>query len=234
MALVTGVVLAAAAASAAVALAGASGTSWASDRDRLAPVVIAVVYGAVVVALLAVLGRTAQQRERWLGLRRTSPRRLTAGLCIWAGAYVVAAPCYLLLTPLGTSPADAVRLLGSVGADNGRLGTASAGAAAVILVRVLVLSPVAEELLFRGALYAWLRRRLPARWTILVTGVGFGLMHGTATFLPLAVLVGLAAGAIRERTASTWVPMAAHAAQNIVVVLTSLVLTGWHTPALLG
>jgi membrane protease YdiL (CAAX protease family) len=122
----------------------------------------------------------------------------------------------------------------SLGADNGRLGDASAGLVAVVLVRILVLSPVAEELLFRGALYCWLRTRLSAPWTIGLTGAAFAVIHWSPTFLPLALVVGLAAGWIRERTGSVLVTMAAHALQSLLIVALSLALTGWDAPALLG
>ncbi len=236
----------AAALAAAVAFALASGNAavaasrlltprWAADIDSLAAVVIAAVYGAVIAALLLVLGRTAHHRRHLLALRRTDARALGYGLVVWTGAYVAAAAFYGISGHLGgPGVRDAVELLMSVGADNGRLAGASVPVAGVILLRILVLSPVAEEFLFRGALFTWLRTRVSARYTILLTGVAFGLIHQSPTFLPLAIAVGLASGWIRERTASSVVPVAVHAVQSAVIVLVSLVATSWDTPALLG
>lgn len=215
-------------------LARALAPSWASDLNRLAPVVITAVYAAVIVALLVVLGRTATQRQQWLGLRPTTPRAIALGLTVWAAAYLIAAALYLALTPTGASLPKAIELLAAVGADDGRLHGASAGLTAIILIRILVLSPLAEELLFRGALYTWLRPRIGAKWTILLTGVAFGLSHRAPLFLPLAITVGIAAGWIRERTGSTWVTVIAHSVQSLIVVLASLIGTGWDTPPLLG
>ena len=104
----------------------------------------------------------------------------------------------------------------------------------MILERVYVLVPIADGLLFRGALFEWLRTRLSAPWTIGVTGVLFGLMHQIPAFIPLAVIVGLAAGWARERTGSTVVPIVVHAVQNVVVVLASLVATGWDATLPMG
>ncbi|HLL67824.1 MAG TPA: CPBP family intramembrane glutamic endopeptidase [Micromonosporaceae bacterium] len=215
-------------------LAQALAPSWASDLNHLAPVVIAAVYATVIVALLAVLGRTSTQRQHWLGLRPTTPRAAVLGLTAWAAAYLVAAAVYLALTPTGASLPEAIELLAAVGADNGRLHDASTGLTAVILIRILVLSPLAEELLFRGALFTWLRTRIGPTWTILLTGVAFGLIHQAPLFLPLAITVGIAAGWIRERTGSTWVTVIAHSVQSLIVVLASLIGTGWDTPPLLG
>jgi membrane protease YdiL (CAAX protease family) len=208
--------------------------SWASDLNHLAPVVITAVYAGVIVALLAVLGRTVTQRQQWLGLRPTTPRAIALGLSVWAGAYLIAAALYLVLTPAGASLPEAIELLAAVGADNGRLHGASAGLTAIILIRILALSPLAEELFFRGALFTWLRPRIGATWTILLTGTAFGLIHQAPLFLPLAITVGIAASWIREQTGSTWVTVIAHGVQSLIVVLASLIGTGWDTPPLLG
>jgi membrane protease YdiL (CAAX protease family) len=208
--------------------------SWAADLNRLAPVVITSVYAAVIVALLATLGRTGTQRRQWLALRPATLRSIALSLTVWASAYLVAAVLYLALTPTGASLPKAIELLAAVGADNGRLHGASFGLTAIILIRILVLSPLAEELLFRGALFTWLRPRLGATWTILLTGVAFGLIHQTPLFLPLAISVGIAAGWIRERTGSVWVTAIAHSVQSLIVVVASLIGTGWETPPLLG
>ena len=215
-------------------LASAVAPAWAADPARLAPVVIAVVYAAIIIALLAVMGRTRGQRRNLLSLRGLDRRSVALGVVAWAAAYMAAVAAYAVMDPItGTDVDQLGGLLMSLGADNGRLHEASAPLVAIILVRILILSPIAEELIFRGALYTWLRTKLPAWTTILVTGLGFALMHQSPVFLPLAVLVGITAGWIREKTGSVVVPMAVHALQSGVIVALSLVLTSWNTPALL-
>lgn len=235
LALTAAVAAAAAAGNATVVAAHALAPTWASDVNKLAPIVIAVVYTAVIASLLVVLGRTRADRRALLGLRPANARALTFGVMVWAGAYVVAAAFYLASGAVGGSGVqDVVDLLMSVGADNGRLNGASVALATVILLRILVLSPLAEEILFRGALFGWLRTRLSARPTILITGIAFGLIHQSPTFLPLAIVVGIAAGWIREHTGSVLVTVAVHALQSAIIVVLSLLLTGWDTPPLLG
>lgn len=235
LALAAAIVAAAAAGNATVAAAHALAPAWASDLNKLAPIVIAVVYTAVVASLLLFMGRTPAQRRSLLGLRPASSRSLLYGVAAWGAAYVVAAAFYLASGAVGGSGVqDVVDLLMAVGADNGRLNGASVALASVILLRILVLSPLAEEILFRGALFGWLRTRLSAKTTIVITGIAFGLIHQSPTFLPLAIAVGIAAGWIREHTGSVLVTVAAHALQSAIIVLLSLLLTGWDTPALLG
>ena len=216
-------------------VAGRLAPQWSSDVDRLAPVVIAAVYSAAAAVVLLVLGRTRAPRRGQLAVRSVDLRDVGLGVLVWGGAYLGAAALYAVLGRLGGPTAsEAAAVLMSVGADNGRLGAASPTLTAVILLRVLVLSPLVEELVFRGALFTWLRTRLSAGWTVLLTGVGFGLVHGSPTFVPLAVVVGLAAGWVRERTGSVLATVAVHALQSAVVVGASFAITGWDAPALLG
>ncbi|MBG0822615.1 CPBP family intramembrane metalloprotease [Planomonospora sp. ID91781] len=201
---------------------------WSADLDRLAPVVVAAVYAAIAAALLVTVGRDRRARGLYLGLAPVRPSGYALGAAVWAAAYLAGAVGYLIAGWFGVPAGQVWQVLWAIGADDGRLADASPALAAVILVRACLLAPVAEELLFRGVLYGWLRARLPASWTITVTALGFGLIHQVPLFIPLAVAVGLAAGWIRERTGSTWVPIAVHVLQNVLVVLLSLALTGWH------
>ncbi len=59
-------------------------------------------------------------------------------------------------------------------------------------------------------------------------------MHQIPAFIPLAVIVGIAAGWIRETTGSTVVLIVMHGVQNVVVVVVSLVVTGWDAALPLG
>ena len=199
-----------------------------------AAIVLAEVYACVVLALLAVFARQRVGREEVLALRGPSVKALRLGAAAWLGAYAVAGVLYLGAAVVGVPAEAIVDILLGVGADGGRLGEASAAVTVVILLRVCVLVPLAEELFFRGALYAWLRNRLSPAWTIALTATAFGLMHQIPVFIPLAVLVGVAAGWIREKTGSVLVPIAAHAAQNAAVVLVSLSVTGWNALLPLG
>ena len=226
----------------AVATAVTSGVATTRALDLLgsfgpsttAAVIIAEVYLCAALALLAAFGRSREGREQVLALRRPSSRALGLGAAAWLGAYVVAGLLYLAAGGLGFRSDAVVDILLGVGADGGRLAGASAALSVLILLRVCLLVPLAEELLFRGALYTWLRSRLPAAWTIGITATGFGLMHQMPAFIPLALIVGVAAGWAREKTGSSVVPILMHALQNVVVVLVSLLVSGWEARLPLG
>lgn len=203
---------------------------WASDADRMAAAIVMIVYLGVATALLATLGTSVERRRHWLRLLPVTWRQLHRTGWIWAGAYVAAGLAYTIfaLAGMGIGPSDVADVLWAVGADNGRLHGAGPAVAAVILIRIGVVVPVAEELLFRGAMFSWLRSRLPAGWTIALTAVGFALIHQAPAMMPLALLVGVAAGVIREWTGSVTVPIVLHAIQNVAIVALSYLATGWQ------
>ncbi|MDP2357293.1 MAG: CPBP family intramembrane metalloprotease [Beijerinckiaceae bacterium] len=91
-------------------------------------------------------------------------------------------------------------------------------ATALILsfVMIVILAPLAEELLFRGWIFGSLRARFSAGVTILATAVLFAVVHMDPTGLyPVAVLVpGFVLSVIRERTGSVKPAVLAHAIYN--------------------
>lgn len=86
-------------------------------------------------------------------------------------------------------------------------------------------APIAEESIFRGALYGHLRRRRHWFLAAVVTAAAFGLMHGYQ-FLMLGPVIGLGFGfaLLREWRGSLIAPMTAHFIHNttLLVVLTTL------------
>ena len=183
--------------------------SWITTVDFVV-LVVAEVYAAVLAALLLAFGGVAGVRDR-LGFRFTSGRDLLQALGLDVVALVAAMLFYVLFTPIFGSPLSiAIPVLKSV-TDVTRLPQADLLTLALIFVRVLVLVPLAEELFFRGALYGWLRRYLPALPTILLTAVLFGFEHiawgvpmpRLLFLVPLASIYGIAVGWVRERTGST-------------------------------
>ena len=93
----------------------------------------------------------------------------------------------------------------------------------LVVARACVLSPLGEELLFRGALFGWLRARLSAWPTIAITALAFAAIHGLApTMVPLALIVGVAAGYARERFGAVTPLLIVHVVQNVLVELAGL------------
>jgi membrane protease YdiL (CAAX protease family) len=143
---------------------------------------------------------------RLLGLR---PFRLRA-IWIMLGtlvAYYIAAGLFasLVLKP------DQEDIGGELG-----VGNPSIVIAVLAVVMIAGFAPIAEELFFRGFLFAGLR----ARWSLwpaaLVSGLIFGLVHaptGITTVVPLATL-GFALCWLYDRTGSLWPCVIAHMINN--------------------
>ncbi len=93
---------------------------------------------------------------------------------------------------------------------------------------LVVLAPLAEEMLFRGDLFGRLARHLAPAATVAVATVVFVLCHAERGLLqPVSVLpLGVALGLMRLWTGSLWPCIALHAASNGAVVLARVWSTG--------
>ena len=207
--------------------------AWVTTVDFVV-LVVAEVYTAVLAALLVAFGGVAGMRNR-LGFRFTSGRDLLQALGLDVVALVLAMLFYVLFTPIFGSPLSiAIPVLKAV-TDVTRLPQADLLTLALIFARVFVLVPLAEELFFRGALYGWLRRYLPALPTILLTAVLFGFEHTVwgmpmprlFFLVPLAFVYGLAVGWVRERTGSTLNTAVMHVVVDAaLLIVASLLILG--------
>ncbi len=91
---------------------------------------------------------------------------------------------------------------------------------------VVVLAPIAEELLFRGFVYSWLEKMFRKSTAVIATAVFFALAHTDGGIIyPLAILLpGIALTFARAWTGSTWASMAVHACYNAWAWVLVLVL----------
>ncbi len=89
---------------------------------------------------------------------------------------------------------------------------------ALVLFGAAVCIPFIEEVVFRGFLVDWLRRRLLPWPAVVVGAVVFGLIHGLVAALPIAV-IGLVAGWLRLRSGGLWLPILLHGAINATAIL---------------
>ncbi|HKA12888.1 MAG TPA: CPBP family intramembrane glutamic endopeptidase [Candidatus Dormibacteraeota bacterium] len=185
------------------------------DRANLSAVLIAEVYLCLLVALLVAFGGPRGLRDR-LGFRYTSAADIAVALLVWLAAVLVGALISAALVPLiGQPQSNAVSLLRQ---------SFDPLFIAVIVPTVCLLAPVCEELLFRGALFGWLRRILPSPAAIALTAAIFAGAHLLPTLFPVLFVFGLGATWVRERTGSTLNSFAMHATQNTVAVLATYAL----------
>ncbi len=101
---------------------------------------------------------------------------------------------------------------------------AEEGTVRLVLTAVLVvlIAPVAEEILFRGMAYRALRNAMGAWLAAVLVGSGFGAIHysgpdSIGVLVPLAVL-GAIFCLLYEWTGSLWTPIALHIANNALAV----------------
>ena len=143
---------------------------------------------------------------RLLGLR---PFRLSA---IWVMlatlvVYYIAAGLFasLVLKP------DQEDIGGELG-----VGNPSVVIAVAAVLMIVLLAPIAEELFFRGFVFAGLRTRWSLWPAAITSGLIFGSVHaptGITTVVPLAVL-GFALCWLYDRTGSLWPCVIAHMINN--------------------
>ena len=91
-----------------------------------------------------------------------------------------------------------------------------------------IIDPFAEELVFRGVLYQWLRDRFGMWPGILVSALIFGLAHGDIAVGGAAAALGIVLAWVYEKSHSIWPSVVIHAINNAVkiVLLFGMLATG--------
>ena len=80
--------------------------------------------------------------------------------------------------------------------------------------------PLAEEMVFRGAMFAGLRRRMAFSWAALLSAALFGAVH-TSLFIP-AALMGMVLAWTVERERSIHIAVYLHVINNMASLLVRL------------
>jgi membrane protease YdiL (CAAX protease family) len=192
---------------------------WAGGhRPDLAAAAVAEAYLMLLAALLVAFGGPSGLRDR-LAFRYTSGADIALALAVWVLALVGGTLLTRALSPLiGQPQSNTVALLRQ---------PFDPAFVAIIVPTICLLAPACEELLFRGALFGWLRRLLPASVAILVTAAVFAGAHLLPALFPVFFVFGLGATWVRERTGSTLNSFAMHATQNtFAVAATYAILSG--------
>jgi len=112
-------------------------------------------------------------------------------------------------------------------ADQGDILSMFGGGISGLLMALLlggVLVPIAEEVFFRGFLYAGMRERWGTGWALVVSALIFALIHLTPGVLPPLFVIGLLLAYLYERTDSLWPSILLHAVINSMAFI-SLYLT---------
>ena len=206
--------------------------SW-GDTDHLAAVIVLEVYLAIIVGHLIAFGGLNGFRND-LRIVPTSSRALLTAAALLLGVWAAAAILYLVLSQFAWPLTEVRSALLWIGADGGRLVHAGPLLFVVAAGRAVFVAPFAEELLFRGSLFGWMRRRLPASATIFVTAALFALGHPLAVLWPAALMFGVGAAWFRERSGSITPFIVMHIVNNMAMTAVSYFATGWDVPNLLA
>ncbi len=91
--------------------------------------------------------------------------------------------------------------------------------AVLMIFFVGIAGPFAEEILFRGVLYNWLRKHWGFIPSALVSSLLFGVMHIEPSIATATFVLGLVIATFYEKSRSLWTAFAIHAVNNTVVVL---------------
>jgi membrane protease YdiL (CAAX protease family) len=161
-----------------------------------------------------------------LGWRTPHREDVVGGLAATAATRAGVAAVYLVLWPLLGSLDGLFEVLAFIGSDGGRLAVVGPVLAVLSVARAVVITPLAEELLFRGALFGWLRQWWPAWATIAATAAAFAGIHGFLVVMPGVLVFGIVTGWVRERTGWVAAGFVTHVLQLAVLVTTTLLLTG--------
>ncbi len=188
-----------------------------------------VVFGTVTAAITYVLALViAVFVPLWIIRRRTSMRLL--GVTDWPSwldmllgpvtfiVYIICSGIFMLIVTSLFAGVD-------VNQEQQLLFTQSMLGArwqyALAFITLVVMAPLAEELLFRGYLYGKLRNTAPIWVSILITSVTFGLAHLWAPGSPLQWAVAIDTFVLsiflclaREYTGAIWVPILVHMIKN--------------------
>jgi CAAX protease family protein len=184
------------------------------------------VYLSLIAGHIITFGGMSQIRDR-LQLGSTSWRNVGLAFLLWLATWAAFVVIYM-----AGSSVQIVEEIGKavlkIGSLYGRLEEASPGLITLAIIQPVFITPLAEELLFRGSLYGWLRRKLSANLTILITSILFALYHPLIYLWPVVFVFGLTSGWVRERTNSLTPFVIMHMLDSVFLIAAAYFITGWR------
>lgn len=87
------------------------------------------------------------------------------------------------------------------------------------LLSVALITPLCEELLYRGFLYSWLKKRISLPAAVWINSIVFALSHRNLVGFPLYLVLGLLLSLVRHRRGGILLPIFFHAFYNGSLIL---------------
>lgn len=109
--------------------------------------------------------------------------------------------------------------------DTGFSKVLSPNNAMLVFFSLVVVAPIAEEIIFRGYLFGTLRRTVPLWAAALITSALFGLIHGQWNVGLDVFVMSLVSCYLRYRTGSLWASILLHMAKNGLAFYTLYIAT---------
>jgi membrane protease YdiL (CAAX protease family) len=173
-------------------------------------VVIGFIGTALGFAIRDAGGRLREAFDRF-GLRRFTLSMLGIAALAWFAYFFVQAGVGALLDP---HQEDVTK----------ELGTDDSSAISIAATAILVVAgaAISEEMLFRGLIFAGLRKSMSLWPAALISSTIWALLHlaaGNFAVVVVLAIFGLVLAWLYERTGSLWAPICAHAINNSLAVL---------------
>ncbi|MBP8989061.1 MAG: CPBP family intramembrane metalloprotease [Clostridia bacterium] len=186
--------------------------------------VISVIYSCLLIPIYSIyLGIQKKQDSQAIWLEKPHIHELSAAIAITIGLLGIINIWFNILMTLSESNPLINRWMkeyyestAAFGADIGYLW---------LILGISIMTPIAEELLFRGIIQGELRKAMPEWAAIIVQGLVFAAFHWQPIQVSYVLLPGLALGLVYALTRSIWAPIIMHITFNFL---------GSVLPALIG
>jgi membrane protease YdiL (CAAX protease family) len=198
-----------------------------SSIEWLATIIVSEVYLSLIIGHLIVFGGFRNMAQR-LQLGRTSWRNVGLAFLLWFACWTILITVYMALASSWDIVNEMGKAILKIGSLYGRLAGASPAFVTFAVIQPVLITPLAEEIIFRGSLYGWLRGRLNASLTILITATLFALYHPLIYLWPIVFVFGLMSGWVRERTNSLTPFLIVHMLNSIAMIAAAYFIAGWR------
>lgn len=95
----------------------------------------------------------------------------------------------------------------------------------IAFITLVVVAPIAEEIIFRGGVYSKLRKVMPAILAMLLVSVAFAIMHGQWNAALATFALSMVFCAQREITGTIYAGIISHMINNALAFYTMFVMT---------
>lgn len=203
----------------AAAAAAAIATLYSSQEDAVATWISVHLTAFSILGTVWFFGlRHCQSPLSTLGLRSlrlSAKRTFVLAVAVLAGSLIATSAYSLLVGWLGIDALQPPEVDAGIAFD---------GAAVLLTFQALALmTPIVEEVFFRGFIFSGLLRRFGPRWAIIVSALVFSAFHLSLGVVIPIFMTGVLLAWLYWKTGSLWAAIAAHAGQNALAVCVGVI-----------